>query len=1070
VNAVPLPDQEARDRILRELDTNLLVEAGAGSGKTTALVGRMLQLVRRDVPVDQIAAVTFTRKAAGELSRKFREELETALREVAGSGDSAESRLDDALRDVDRAFVGTIHAFCARLLRERPLSARVDPRFLEVSGVEEKRLQDGYWAHWLDDLHAREDPTLDRLREVGLAPQELRDAFRLVAGELSDVDLPADPVARPDFAHLRNALDALLERADRLRPAEAIDGRRDNLQTLVGRLEFLRNTTDWSRPAHFFAALETMSENKCKVTQMLWSPDKEGKAVAKRLGQDFLAYVAGPVTDGLREWYAHRYGVVLDFLLPLRTAFEAHRRSTGRLTFQDLLILAARLLREDPDARRELGQRYERLLVDEFQDTDPLQAEVCLLLASDPAGGTDWRTVQPRPGALFVVGDPKQSIYRFRRADIEIYENVRQRFVPPNGDVVELTCNFRSRPRIGEFVDMAFKRLFPAKADVRQAAFAPFNAQQGEAPRTGVYRYEIRPDGGNKREIGEADARAVASWIAAEVESGRGRPGDFLIVPFWKEALSLYAREVERRNLPVTVTGADLTAELELGELLVLLRALADPGNEILTLAVLEGLFFGIDPQDLWRHSAGKAYFSFEGDVPDPSSAVGVALAKLREWADLCRQWPIDAALTRIVSEIGLLPLAAGGGMAESRAGALAHALEVVNAAACGGAADLSSAIIALDALRESRDVEAPLRPGRPDCVRVMNLHKAKGLEASIVVLAYPAGDRPIEPDHRVERSGGRAVGWCEFRVGRDGRILGRPRDWDTHAALEADFLAAERVRLLYVATTRAREMLVVGECPDYSGKSTWRPLSPELGSLATPLAIPITALEPRRKPTVTASEIEARVAAVDAARSAATAPAFDLVSVTEAVRGQQEDEGRERLVFRGAEGRGREWGTLLHRAVAAMGRGRSGESLRRYCRAMLLAERRPCGTDGEPTELAELLAVLGGVRSAPVWAELRAAGSARWELTVTKFEPGDGNGARLVGGVMDAVGMDAACRPVCVVDWKTDAVPEAEWAARLRAYERQVSEYVRILRDLAGGSPRGVIERLGVQRSGAAL
>jgi ATP-dependent helicase/nuclease subunit A len=1067
MSRAPLPDQAARDRILSDLGVNLLVEAGAGSGKTTALVGRMLELVRQGVPVEGIAAVTFTRKAAGELARRFRQELERALREAGRSGDPAAPRLEAALRDVDRGFAGTIHAFCARLLRERPLSARVDPGFSEISGVDEKRLQDAFWASWLDELHARRDPILDRLRDVGLAARELKEAFRLMASELADVTLEPEGAGLPDFASLRSELEQLLAQADNVWPVQAIEGRRDKLQNLIITLKFLRNTTEWDRAAPFFAALEAMSEGKCAVTQKLWSGDKQGKTTAKKLGEAFAAYVVGPAADGLREWYAHRYDVLLDFLLPLRHAFEAHRHATGRLTFQDLLILAARLLREDRAARGELGRRFPRLLVDEFQDTDPLQAEVCFLLASDPSEGADWRTVRLRQGALFVVGDPKQSIYRFRRADIEIYEQVRQRFTPPAGDVVELTCNFRSAPRIGAFVDAAFARLFPATANARQAAFAPFNAQQEDAPTTGVYRYEVCPDEANKKEIGRADARAVASWIAAEVAAGRS-PGDFLVIPAWKEALPALARELERRNLPVTVTGADLTVEPEMNELLLLLSGLADPGNEVLTLAVLEGLFFGIDPQQLWEHRRAGGSFSFERGTGDTGSAMGAALAKLHEWSRLCREWPIDAALARIVGEAGLLPMAAASEMGESRAGALAHVLEIVNAAAARGAADLRSAIAAVQALRESPDVEAPLRPGRTDSVRLMNLHKAKGLEAKVVVLPYPAGNRKVSADHRVARAAGKAMGWCEFQGERGERVLGRPRDWSAHARIEEEFLEAERVRLLYVAATRAREMLVVGQCPDHPDKSTWQPLSPELGARASALSIAITPPESRRRPAATVPQIADRITEVDATRDAASVPAFDLVAVTESVKGERESDG-ERLVFRGAEGRGREWGTLVHRAIAAMGRGRSGASLRSYCRAMLLAERGPGGSRADPEELPELLALLDALRASPVWAELNAAADSRWELAVTGLAR-DGDRPRLRIGTVDAAALDVQGKAVRIVDWKTDVATGAEWDSRIRRYDEQVRAYIEILADLTGGTPRGTVERVGGTPSGAGV
>ena len=182
-----------------------------------------------------------------------------------------------------------------------------------------------------------------------------------------------------------------------------------------------------------------------KITQKRWSDTKEGKATAKTYTERWNAFVEARVAPTRQRWQEYRYAPVMGFLAPAARAFALEREATGRLSFTDLLICSARMLRQSARARRELGRRYRHLLVDEFQDTDPVQAEVCLLLASDPEEGTDWREVTPRPGAVFVVGDPKQSIYRFRRADIETYEFVKRRFAT-FGDTLALTANFRSGP------------------------------------------------------------------------------------------------------------------------------------------------------------------------------------------------------------------------------------------------------------------------------------------------------------------------------------------------------------------------------------------------------------------------------------------------------------------------------------------------------------------------------------------------------------------------------------------------------------------------------------------------
>ncbi len=1055
-----LPDAAARRRIATELDRNLLVEAGAGSGKTTELVTRMLALVRSGVPVESIAAVTFTRKAAAELSRRFRERLEAEALERAADAPTGVI-LDQALRDLDRGFVGTIHAFCARLLRERPLAARIDPRFTEVGALDEVRLQDEFWIRWLDRLHATEAPILARLQDVGLRSVELRKAFERVV-ELSDVEFPVARVERLPTAALHDRLVELVEQGRRLLPRQPLAAAKPDFQERLRRLLFLQRTTDWGRDADLFAALETLSVSGCKVTLKRWIAPTDDKREVRELEAAFKAFVSGPVADALRQWNEHRYGIALEFLLPLREAFREDRLGAATLTFNDLLMLAARLLREDADARGELGRRWPYLLVDEFQDTDPIQAEVCLLLASDPSEGHDWRAVRPRPGSLFVVGDPKQSIYRFRRADIEIYGTVRERIVASGGEVLGLTCNFRSVKSIGRFVDAAFGRLFPRSDTVEQAAFAPLNARRDDEPGTGVFRYRIEPDRGRKDVVGTADARAVSSWIARRIADGERNPGDFLVLPYRREALAFYARELERRSIPVVTTGAGLTVETELRELLVLLEALADPGNPVWTLAALSGLFFGVDPDELWLHAQQRRSLSFErGEFAD-DSRVEQALAKLREWFDLCRRWPIDSALARIVEEVGLVPMAAGGEMAESRAGSLVHALEVVGAGALQGATDLRSAIEAIEGLRESRDIEAPLRPGRTDAVRVMNLHKAKGLETPVVILAYPTGAEPREPRWHVRRRGPRAEGWFQVVERRNfqDRPRARPPGWDQYAAEEKVFEEAERARRLYVAVTRARDELVVAECERTQASSLWHDLHDEIQRLATPLDMPTTEPRARERPAETGADVRRQVEVVDRDRAAAGEPAYRVTSVTDEPETGEEDGASDsaRLAFRGAGGRGRDWGTLVHRAIATMGRGRSGEALARYCRGLLLAAGRDVDERGEPCELVELLALLERVRGSAAWRELTLGGQARWELAMAQLDSPSGEAARLVTGTVDALGMGATWR---LVDWKTDVVEPGEWEARRLHYERQVEAYRAIVRRHAGTEVQASVERV---------
>ena len=521
------PDQAARHRIVEDLERNLLVEAGAGSGKTTSLVERMVALVRsRACTVDRIAAVTFTRKAAAELRQKFQVKLEAVAARLAPVRPE-HAVLQKAIRDIDRAFLGTIHAFCAKLLRERPLEAGLDPGFREVQESEADRMHRRFWVEFLERMATDGDPRLGELERLGIQPDRLEDAFRELV-ENPDVDFGFEPLDPPDpeaMRRVRARFEELLDRAERLMRGRKPPDGWDSFGRRVRTLLYWRRSLDWSDQSAFFDALARVHLKKGGLVQKRWADTSLGKAEAKRLCGDFVAFAkAESAADKvLREWWAYRYPVAIGVARAAAEAFAAQRKNRGDINFQDLLVHTAALLRDDPGARRDLGRRYQRVLVDEFQDTDPLQAEILLLLASDPETGNDWRTVTPRPGALFVVGDPKQSIYRFRRADIALYEVVKKRF-EDFGDVLLLEANFRSLPAIETLVKGVFDRedRFAREDTDRQAAFAPLLTQRDEGP--GLLAAYTVAGGRRQDEVAEDEAARIAAEIARRVKAGEREP------------------------------------------------------------------------------------------------------------------------------------------------------------------------------------------------------------------------------------------------------------------------------------------------------------------------------------------------------------------------------------------------------------------------------------------------------------------------------------------------------------------------------------------------------------------
>lgn len=1049
-------DQVQRDRIEKDLDANLLVEAGAGSGKTTALVKRMIALVSRGTPVEQIAAVTFTRKAAAELRERFEEQLEREARDAAEPEGRA---LLAAARDrMGRAFLGTIHSFAARLLREHPLEAGLDPGFTEVEESEWAAVRSAFWREWVERCRAANDPSLADLRHLHIDPRDLLEGFELRA-RYPDAEFAAEEQPCPDAENCRAAARKLLDAAEPLLPAARPDDGWDDAQKLLRQLSRLRRSgPDWDSLALFCDALSDKDDVKFVLKR--WGVSGRDTPVheLRALLREFQRVHAIPL---LRAWRAHRYAPVMRFLDRAASGFAEQRHARGTLGFEDLLLLATKLLREAPEARRRLGERYRYLLVDEFQDTDPLQAELCFLLASPPEEGSSWTSVTPRPGALFVVGDPKQSIYRFRRADIGTYELVKD-CIGRTGEVLQLTQNFRSVRPVADLVNRHFTEAFPAEASAEQAAFAPLISELAPSEGDGVRRYPVCPPREEGKQVSNSAISAtcasqVATMIARRIADRTHKAKDFLVLTPNRAPLAAYANELALRNIPVAVTGAGLTAGAELEELLIVLRAITDPANPVLVAAALEGLFAGLVPEDLLAARRAGLRFDITVAPPETTSAAGASLDRLHRWWRASQQLAPDALLDLIVEETGLLPFAASGELGENSAGAIAEIVSVARGKADAGSGSLVDVMERIELAVSSSETEASLRPGVQDAVRVMNLHKAKGLEARVVILAAPTQPKKRDPSVHVERRlGGQAVGALSVRAGHT--VLAQPFDWDDLAAREERYLDAERDRLLYVAVTRAEQELWVAQLdsPTKSGrtvdKSLWARLAPSLESDVPLEELPVDEPPGRARVERSAAQIGADASGAAERRSKAAHPCWNRHIVTRLAREESAEAEELRLSSRG--GLGRSWGAAVHECLEGFARGRRGANLERFVSAVARRHELPEG------DAAKLLALVLRHSESAEWNTIAQDGAALVELQIAAMEEGSDGVPRLVEGVIDAVAsVDGEWR---VMDWKTDSADGELWKERSAQYQTQVDTYARMLHRITGTRASGQVVRLG--------
>ncbi len=383
-----------------------VVEASAGTGKTTALVNRIVEVIAAGTPVETIVAVTFTHAAAGNMKLRVRHELE---RRRAGETDEVvRLRLAGAARALDRAFIGTIHAFCAQLLRRRPVEARVDPVFQELAQADALRVFARVFRRWIEHKLAAPSPALSRALARMEWREEPLDELRKAAWNLTEWrDFDAPWQQRPFDRDAR--MQALLNKAE---ATLRIAARKPAMRPLWEFVERVRR----AREAGRVDGDRVESDLLRLPAELRWVKSNDAAGAA-------WEELKAAIEEFRREADADLASHLRDELWEVAGLYQEEKRRAGQLDFMDLLLCARELLRHD-GARADLQRVYQRIFVDEFQDTDPLQAEILLLLACGDAAERDWRKATPAAGKLYVVGDPKQSIYRFRRADARLFHRV----------------------------------------------------------------------------------------------------------------------------------------------------------------------------------------------------------------------------------------------------------------------------------------------------------------------------------------------------------------------------------------------------------------------------------------------------------------------------------------------------------------------------------------------------------------------------------------------------------------------------------------------------------------------
>jgi ATP-dependent exoDNAse (exonuclease V) beta subunit len=812
-------------RAVDRRDGSLLVSAGAGAGKTSVLAERFARAVLDDgVPVDAILAITFTEKAAGELAGRVRRRfLELGAVEQA--------------RAAETAWISTIHGFCSRVLRAHALAAGIDPEYEVLEEIDAERIALDAFDRALEELLAGDDESVRLAVVAAYTPDRLAEMVRTTHGRLRSRGqarpaLPDrdPPLTSADPAALRAAADAALAE---LAGAEGV-----TVERARGAIDRCLRLLDGDG----LAAADTKQLERLAA--------KPGNAKALQ-GPAYAAYVelVGDLcaeAAAVREYEMH---LLLDQLLRSYGAhYERLKAERSALDFDDLELRTQALLEADPAVREEYAGRFRHVMVDEFQDTNPLQDEILALIAADN---------------VFRVGDDRQSIYRFRHADVGLFRRYREQ-ARAAGREERITVNFRSRGEILDAVNHVFAELWGDD-------FEPLRERPGvrdEPPRAGPCvellvadrdgarggrwkeRASLAAGGGDPGDVAEAlfgpTMRGVAAWRAAEARllarridelAGPGRPfahRDVAVLLRATTSASVYERALEERGVPTHVLGGrGYWSQQQVGDLRAYLAALANPADELAVYSALASPLAGVSLDALvlvarQARRAARGAWETIADLADGAAPTAELAAKLpaddlsglagfaRHLRDdravatrVSLETLIDRAVTRSGYDRAVLALPAG----DRRLANVRKLMRMAREFEAREGRDLRRFIdfVAERDLIQEREGHAPLEAEQLDAVRIMTIHRAKGLEFPVVCVAdLGKAGREDDAALRIGEAGEVGIRLASLDGGSfDGAEMERLRERDR---LEAE---AEERRIFYVAATRAREHLVLSGATD---------------------------------------------------------------------------------------------------------------------------------------------------------------------------------------------------------------------------------------------------------------
>ena len=1111
-----LPDSAARRAALTDHERSLLVEAGAGSGKTALLAGRVALLIGAGIHPKDIAAITFTEAAGAELLERIESivrallsgEIPVELAEAlpVGLTETQMTHLRNGAGALDEITCTTIHGFCQQLIRPYPVETGLDPGATIIDPAAAELAYQDLMEAWLsarfgrdraaeglgrippmEDFGGEEDFFAELLLR---APDETLELIKHTAQFLKVHRTAQAAGAKTDQAALAKITDAANAFAAWYDDCGVVEPVTAGLINDLGRVadlarEAISQTLTGRRIAEVLFHEPPSACKKGQKEFKQWRVKTRWKDAAKAVGRSVAhgeqlsaageahysacAEAYDAVCSGLGALAFERF--VAEFNA-LRDLYRDYKRGAALLDFDDLLHHARDLLKSDEAVRMALAERYSHILVDEFQDTDPVQAEIIWRLTGEGAPESPWHERAIRPGALFLVGDPKQAIYRFRGADVQIYLVAKQALSERDpASILKISSNFRTREPILKYVNEHFQGMLDEAQG--QPGFTALRATRSSGDEPSIAAFDIALDDRHKNTKGKLladrvrreEAAVVADivrrligaypvWDKDEREFRPARAGDIALLAPTGTSLWIYEQALERCEIPIaTQAGKGFFRRQEVQDLIAVTRAIADSRDTLAFGALIRGPLVGLteeriadEIEALQVRSEGAGRLNLWTDPERIGSDVlRKTLTVLQNLARKARRTTPYHLLEEAVEELHVRPiLKARHPRGAERA--LANVELVLEMARAYGGRGIGDFARALWQRWNDGDTQAEGRPdAEADAVSIITMHSAKGLEWPIVI-PINSTTKPWSDMGFLYRRRDDSVHF---------KVFGFPSlYYETVCQEETEELRRERIRLWYVALTRARDLLLLPRQNERI-EGDWLSL----------INIDIEAL-----PLFDGARLKGAAAAVggggpnaqDAAtwerEAAAIAGNQRRISWHQPSRHEDPEEPMKEpeAVFASAEAAleavpeetkeapirgGRERGLILHKLMEEVLTGETaGDAGPLQARtaefvAQLGLEDAQDAAAGPSS--AEMAATVVRTLQLPEVAALRPRLVPEFRVYASTIED---CAATLTAGIADAVAIDEEGRIDVVVDWKSDVNPGA---GQIAMYREQVRDYL---------------------------